>query len=107
MYKRQAYRCYCNLIVFGDMTYPHRDCAPGAQDVTALYYANAHWDRSWGGETMFYDARGDTALAINPRPGRLVLFRGAIEHCTGVPSRACFESRLTIACKFRAPALSS
>ncbi|MBS2016739.1 MAG: 2OG-Fe(II) oxygenase [Deltaproteobacteria bacterium] len=101
--ENQAPYCsYCNLIVYGDMTFPHRDCEPEQSDVTALYYVNTEWKKEWAGETLYYDADGNTALAVNPRPGRLVLFRGGIEHNTGIPSRTCFESRLTVACKFRA-----
>src|SRR5690348_2037643 len=33
------WRAYCNLLVYGDMTFPHRDCRPGEMDVTALLYA--------------------------------------------------------------------
>jgi Rps23 Pro-64 3,4-dihydroxylase Tpa1-like proline 4-hydroxylase len=98
-----AYRSYCNLILYGDMTHAHRDCHPDRTDVTTLFYANSTWDKEWGGETVFFNDQGDSILAISPRPGRLVVFRGAIEHRVGVPARTCFESRLTIACKFKAP----
>ena len=99
----QPYRAYCNLMLYGDMAHPHRDCHVSRTDVTALYYVNEEWKQEWGGETIFFNDRGDSVLAIGPRPGRLVVFRGAIEHRVGIPLRECYASRLTIAYKFKAP----
>jgi len=48
------------------------------------------------------DARGESLYAIEPKPGRIVLFPGEIPHRAGCPSRACFVHRLTIGHKFRA-----
>lgn len=99
--KMKAYRAYCNMTRYGDVTTPHRDCPEGERDITCLYYANASWKRSWGGETLFYNHRRDTVVAINPLPGRIVLFRGSIEHRNGVPERECMDGRFSIAYKFR------
>jgi SM-20-related protein len=99
----QPYRAYINCIVYGDSAYPHRDCAPDRKDVTALYYVNREWPRTWCGETIFFEDNGDPRIAIAPCPGRLVIFEGAIEHRVGVPSRDCYVERLTLAYKFKAP----
>ena len=93
-------RAYVNMCQYGDMEYPHRDCVAYSSNVTALYYANDQWDYRWGGETKFYDSTGDTRYAVLPRPGRLVLFRGAVEHSGSVPTRICKHPRYTLALKF-------
>ena len=53
------------------------------------------------GETVFYDRAGEPFHAVAPKPGRLLLFDGGIVHRGGVPSRKCFEPRLSVAFKFR------
>ena len=95
-------RMYVNSAVSGDVYYAHRDCGANLKNVTALYYANSTWHADWAGETLFFNDQHDAELAITPRPGRLVVSRGAILHRGGVPSPACREQRLTIACKLRA-----
>jgi len=95
-------RAYVNNSVYGDVYFAHRDCDPGLRNVTVLYYANLNWHSDWGGETIFYNDQHDAELAVTPRPGRVVAARGAILHRGGVPSRACYETRLTIAYKLTA-----
>jgi SM-20-related protein len=98
-------RTYCNSNVYGDMSYPHRDASPKRRsDLTALYYANERWEQEWGGETIFYDATGDAVVCVTPKPNRLVLFRGWIEHRNGIPSRECYAPRLSFVLKLRARA---
>jgi len=92
-------RVYVNSSTYGDVYYTHRDCGPALRNVTVLYYGNLHWHSDWGGETIFYNDQHDAELAVSPHPGRFVVSRGAILHRGGVPSRACFEERLTIAYK--------
>ncbi|MGD0190704.1 MAG: 2OG-Fe(II) oxygenase [Rhizomicrobium sp.] len=96
-------RLYVNSTVYGDMYYPHRDFGLDQPHITALFYANPKWNADWGGETMLYSDDGDAQLAVTPRPGRILAFRGAILHRGGVPTRICFEERLTIAYKLRIP----
>jgi hypothetical protein len=96
-------RAYCNAIHFGDMLYAHRDNHDRAsRDVTALLFVANEWRKEWGGETIFFNDDGDAVHAVSPRPGRLVLFRSAIEHRAGAPSRVCNRTRLTFALKLRA-----
>lgn len=101
--KLTPYRTYINLMLYGDVAFPHRDCAPDRTDVTVLYYVNSVWKREWTGETLFFDDNHDARFAVTPRPGRTVIFRGAIEHRVGIPSRDCYAERLTLAYKFKAP----
>ena len=70
-------RAYVNCSIFGDSYYIHRDCAAHERHVTALYYANLEWQPDWGGETIYYNDEEDAEYAISPRPGRLVIARGA------------------------------
>jgi hypothetical protein len=92
-------RAYVNCSVYGDGYYLHRDCAPHEPHVTALYYANLEWKPDWGGETIYYNDAEDAELAITPRPGRLVIARGALLHRGNVPTRSCHEERYTLAYK--------
>lgn len=92
-------RAYVNSTVFGDMYYTHRDCDENLRDITILYYANLEWDPEWGGETIYYTDDYDAQAVVSPRPGRLVISRGAILHKGGVPARVCFKERRTIAYK--------
>ena len=93
-------RSYVNQVRYGDMTYPHMDASLKSRNVTAIYYANASWHRKFGGETNFYDVRGDNLCAVLPRPGRVVLFHGAIEHNGSPPTRITTLPRYTVAFKF-------
>jgi hypothetical protein len=95
----QNQRAYVNHSVYGDMYYTHRDCSAWRNHVTVLYYANLEWQIDWGGETIFYNDDNDAQLVVSPRPGRIVVGRGAILHRGTVPTRQCFQERLTIAYK--------
>jgi Rps23 Pro-64 3,4-dihydroxylase Tpa1-like proline 4-hydroxylase len=98
--RMRLYRCYVNVAHFGDMLYMHEDCAPGAGELTGLWYLCDRWDPEWGGETLFFDASKDVRAAIQPRPGRFALFSGEITHVGRPPNRICHASRFTLAMKF-------
>ncbi len=95
----RAYRAYTNYASYGDMLYQHTDCLPEARELTALWFLAPRWEPEWGGETMFFDASGDAMFCASPRPGRLVVFDGAIRHAGRAPSRICFVPRYTFALK--------
>ena len=99
----QPYRSYTNYAAYGDMLYTHSDCAPEARELTALWFLSEQWEPEWGGETMFFDASGDAIFCASPKPGRLVIFDGAIPHVGRPPSRICYAPRYTFAIKL-APA---
>ncbi len=92
-------RAYVNCSIYGDSYYSHRDCAAHEPHVTALYYANLEWHPDWGGETVYYNDNEDAELIVQPRPGRLVIARGAVLHRGNVPTRICYEERYTLAYK--------
>jgi hypothetical protein len=96
----RPYRAYTNVASYGDMLFTHTDCLPDQHDLTALWYLCEEWDLEWGGETMFYDESNEVACAVRPRPGRLVVFDGAIKHAGRPPSRICYVPRYTFAIKF-------
>lgn len=95
----RPYRAYTNYAAYGDMLYTHVDCGPDQRELTALWYLSRSWEPEWGGETMFFDASGDALACVSPRPGRLVLFDGAIAHAGRPPSRICFAPRFSFAIK--------
>jgi hypothetical protein len=90
-------RAYVNHSVYGDMYHMHRDLSA----VTVLYYANLMWETDWGGETIYFDDNNDAQIVVSPRPGRMVISRGATLHRGTVPTRDCPQQRLTIAYKLR------
>lgn len=96
----RPYRAYTNVASYGDMLFTHTDCLPEQHDVTALWYLARDWDLEWGGETVFFTDAGEIACAVRPRPGRLVLFDGAIRHVGRPPNRICYAPRYTFAIKF-------
>lgn len=95
----RPYRAYTNYAAYGDMLFTHTDCPPEARGLTALWFLSMEWEPEWGGETMFFDSTGDAMFCASPRPGRLVLFDGAIAHVGRPPSRICYTPRYTFAIK--------
>lgn len=95
----RAYRAYTNVAYYGDVLFSHVDCLPGQHDLTALWYLCDEWDLAWEGETVFFDQADEIAAAVRPRPGRLVIFDGAIKHVGRPPSRICYKPRYTFAIK--------
>lgn len=91
-------RVHCNNHLYGDLQNAHTDLVPG---ITSLYFANSKWSDDWHGETLLYGSSGEPIYAVAPKPGRLLMFAGDIVHRGGVPSRACFEPRLSVAFKFK------
>lgn len=96
----RMYRSYCNFASYGDVLFIHTDCQPGARELTALWFIASEWHPEWGGETLFYDSDMDPQFVVGPRPGRLVIFDGAIPHAGRPPTRICFAPRYTYAMKF-------
>jgi SM-20-related protein len=97
----QPYRVYTNFSSFGDTLLTHVDALPNTRELTALWFLCERWDTEWGGETLFYDDAGDAQIAVSPKPGRLLLFDGAIRHAGKPPNRNCNVARYTFAIKLR------
>lgn len=98
----KPYRAYTNHAAYGDMLYAHCDCGPDQRELTALWFMATEWEPEWGGETLFFDRTGDAMFCVSPRPGRLVLFDGAIPHVGRPPTRICYTPRYTFAIKLAA-----
>lgn len=96
----RLYRSYCNYAAYGDMLFTHTDCLPDAHELTALWFIARQWDVEWGGETLFFNGEMDAECVVTPRPGRLVIFDGAITHVGRPPNRICHQPRYTFALKF-------
>lgn len=96
-----AYRVYTNFASYGDMLLTHVDALPDARELTALWFLCERWDTEWGGETVFFTSAGDAQIAVSPKPGRLLLFDGAIRHAGRPPNRNCQVARYTFAIKLR------
>jgi len=101
------HRQYINCSTFDVIDRIHTDYSFNNKDkelkgdvYTALYYGNSVWQPDWFGETHFYnDDLSEIALSIMPKPGRLVIFDGAIPHSARTPSRGCPYPRYTYATK--------
>lgn len=98
----RPYRCYTNFASYGDVLLTHVDSLANARELTALWFLCERWDIEWGGETLFFDSAGEAQTAVAPKPGRLLLFDGAIRHVGRPPNRNCNVSRYTFAIKLRA-----
>lgn len=84
---------------YGDLPLTHQDLEFG-RGLTALLFGNAEWDSEWTGETVFCDDAGEATLLVPPRPGRLLVFDGALLHRAGAPARNCHEPRFALVFKF-------
>lgn len=91
------YRVYANFNLHGDFQFAHED----GEGWTALAFINSQWDEDWGGEFLLYP-QGDSSFAysIAPSPGRMVIFDGMLRHRGGVPSKLCYDPRISLAIKF-------
>ncbi len=96
----RPYRCYTNFASYGDVLMTHVDALPGARELTALWFLCDRWDIEWGGETVFFDSQ-EAQVIVSPKPGRLVIFDGAIRHVGRPPNRNCLVARYTFAVKLR------
>ena len=67
---------------------------------TLLYYLNSRWDRNWGGETLFANNNGECELAVEYKPGRVVIFDGSIEHKPSAISMNADEYRFIFVIQF-------
>jgi hypothetical protein len=91
-------RQYANGHTYGLGGNPHFDDTR-PDTFTLLYYPNPEWKDGWDGETVFYDASGEIAFSVRPRPNRAVFFDSRIPHAGRAPSRLCPALRVTVAYK--------
>jgi hypothetical protein len=77
-------------------TVPHTDCTCD-NGLTWIYYANKEWRDEWGGSTRVQI--NGTWHDIYPRPGRIVVFKGNLNH-HGLPPNEIYKGlRATVVYK--------
>jgi len=70
--------------------------------ITIMYYLNSFWNLDFGGETFFLNQKKDEIVqAITPKPGRMIIFDGAISHSPRPLSKICNEFRMVLTFKYR------
>ncbi len=83
----------------GQDSYPHIDGETNNM-YTLLYYANNYWEKSWGGETSFYDRDAKLTHSVYPKPGRVILFPSTMPHRGAPPTEQYLDARYTLASVF-------
>jgi Rps23 Pro-64 3,4-dihydroxylase Tpa1-like proline 4-hydroxylase len=71
-----------------------------SNSLTLLYYVNSKWDRNWGGETLFANNDGECEIAVEYKPGRIVIFDSTIEHKPSPISMEASEFRFIFVIQF-------
>jgi hypothetical protein len=77
---------YYNAIRYGDKFNYHVD----GSGPSFLIYGNKNWDKSWKSHTLFRD--GNFKKKVLPKPGRIVIFDGQLNHRASSPSSHFEES---------------
>jgi SM-20-related protein len=89
-------RCYANGYPYGSEGSIHTDSI-SPDSFTSIYYPHDEWQPNWGGETVFFDhARTDIIASIYPKPNRLLIFKGTMQHVARGVSRICPRIRITL-----------
>ena len=77
------------------------DFTENEKTITLLYYVNTRWDRNWGGETLFSNDEGECEIAVEFKPGRVVIFDSHIEHKPSPIAMQADEFRFTFVVQFK------
>jgi len=96
-------RAYASANPYGTVHESHRDYDINSNGgITVMYYLNNSWDLSLGGETVFYDInKYDIQKSVIPKPGRVVVFDGLIEHCARDTIRNFNDLRMVLTFKYK------
>lgn len=81
------HRCLMNNFKVGDGPLFHKDSPRNDGSRTFMVYPNMAWELNWGGTTMFADDDDNVIAAANPKPGRIVIFPGHLNHCGVSPNK--------------------
>ncbi|EDV24219.1 uncharacterized protein TRIADDRAFT_57485 [Trichoplax adhaerens] len=96
------YDVSCNLVQTSDKTRLHDDCAQVADQWTMVTYLNPNWTAQSGGETAFFERKGNDneyITEVRPRYGRSVIFQGMIYHSARPPANGYNGIRYSFAVK--------
>ncbi|HEY2345126.1 MAG TPA: 2OG-Fe(II) oxygenase [Xanthomonadaceae bacterium] len=93
-------RVYANGHTYGVEGSIHSDSTDEQNYFTTIYYAHGAWELDWAGEIVFFPREmDDISRSVYPKPGRVIMFRGATPHVARSPSRECPELRTCIVFK--------
>jgi len=81
-------RAYVNGHTYGMEGLPHRYAKPSDREKIVVIYLNPEWRDDWAGEMVFYDPARE-CVSVRPRPGRLLMFDGALLRASRPPGRLC------------------
>jgi len=89
-------RCYANGLTYGSEGTLHTD-AVAENSYTTVYYPHEKWNPNWGGETLFFNKdKTDIIGCVYPKPNRMVMFPGTMQHVARGVSRTCPMLRITL-----------
>lgn len=96
-------RVYASASPYGTVNESHKDYKTDSNGgITVMYYLNHDWDLSLGGETVFYDINNyDIQKSVIPKPGRVLIFDGLIEHCARDVTRNFNDLRMVLTFKYK------
>lgn len=98
-------RVYASANPYGTVHESHLDYGEDLTSkggITVMYYLNNFWNFNFAGETVFYDKNNEDILkSIIPKPGRVVVFDGNIEHCAREVRRDLNDLRMVLSFKYK------
>ena len=93
-------RVYASANLYGTVHQSHRDYALNSKGgITVMYYLNNNWNLNHAGETVFYDNE-EIVKSIIPKPGRVIIFDGTLEHCARDIRRDVNDLRMVLTFKY-------
>ena len=93
-------RVYASANSYGTVHQSHRDYALDSKGgITVMYYLNNNWNLNYAGETVFYNNE-EIVKSIIPKPGRVIIFDGSIEHCARDIRRDVNDLRMVLTFKY-------
>lgn len=95
-------KCYASANPYGTVHQSHKDYDHDSNGgITVMYYLNKEWNLERGGETVFYDNyQEDIFKSIIPKPGRVLIFDGMIEHCARDFLKTTNDLRMVLTFKY-------
>tara|TARA_R110002153_G_scaffold7687_1_gene34344 strand:- start:65 stop:919 length:855 start_codon:yes stop_codon:yes gene_type:complete len=96
-------RVYASANPYGTVHESHKDYEVDSNGgITVMYYLNDNWNLNLSGETVFYDTDNyDIQKSVIPKPGRVLIFDGLIEHCAREVRRDVNDLRMVLTFKYK------
>ena len=98
-------RIYASANPYGTIHESHIDYEETLESkggITVMYYLNNFWDFNFAGETVFYNKNTQDILkSVLPKPGRITVFDGSIEHCAREVRRDVNDLRMVLTFKYK------